>query len=34
LRFIITLIILGGGVVKVAYSSFGMAALPLLLIKG
>jgi LMBR1 domain-containing protein 1 len=34
LRFIITLIILGGSIVKAFYNSYGMAALPLFLIKG
>lgn len=34
IRFIITLIILSGAVVKVVYNSYGMAALPMFLIKG
>jgi len=34
IRFIITLIILAGAVVKLLYNSYGMAGLPLLLIKG
>lgn len=34
MRFIVTCIITCGAVVKLVYSSYGMAALPVLLIKG
>lgn len=34
IRFIITLIITLGGFVKLLYNSYGMASLPILLIKG
>lgn len=34
IRFIITLIITVGGFVKLLYNSYGMASLPILLIKG
>jgi hypothetical protein len=34
LRFIITLIIAAGALIKLIYSSYGMAALPMFLIKG
>jgi hypothetical protein len=34
IRFIITLIITAGAIIKLIYNSYGMAALPLFLIKG
>lgn len=34
IRFIITLIITAGAIVKILYNAYGMAALPLFLIKG
>ena len=34
IRFIITLVITAGAIVKLLYNSYGMAAMPLLLIKG
>lgn len=34
LRFLLSLLILAGGFLKIAYSSYGMACLPLYLIKG
>lgn len=34
MRFIITLIITVGAVIKLLYQSYGMAAMPILLIKG
>jgi len=34
IRFIIALIIIAGAVLKVVYNSYGLASLPMLLIKG